>query len=116
MDLEQGDSSPVNIKLNFRNITLSGLSHAKVYKISGFNRNPNGDKLDIRFKAPEIAVIGPYKSIGRVLVLPIQGEGMCNMTMQNVDFMMRFITKAVVKGGKTFMKIDKSKLNFETTR
>lgn len=73
MDLEQGEQSSVNIKLNFRNITFSGLSQSQVYKVSGFNRNPQGDKIDIRFKTPKIVIFGPYTSIGRVLVLPIQG-------------------------------------------
>lgn len=85
MDLEQGDQSPVNIKLNFRNITFTGLSIAKVYKVSGFNENPQGDKLDIRFKTPKITIAGPYKVLGKVLILPIQGDGTCNLTLGDLQ-------------------------------
>lgn len=81
IDLVQGNKSPVNIVMNFRNITFSGLSKAKVYKASGFTANPQGAKIDIRFKTPKIAIIGPYKCVGRVLVLPIQGDGIGNMTL-----------------------------------
>lgn len=84
MDLEQGDQSPVNIKLNFRNITFVGLANAEVYKVSGFNENPQGDKLDIRFKTPKITIAGPYKINGKVLILPIQGDGLCNLTLGNL--------------------------------
>lgn len=81
IDLVQGGKSPVNIALNFRNISFVGLAQAKVYKVGGFNRNPQGDKLDIRFRTPKVSILGPYKILGRVLVLPIQGDGMCNMTL-----------------------------------
>lgn len=84
MDLEQGGQSPVNIKLNFRNITFVGLSNAEVYKVSGFHQNPQGDKLDIRFKTPKITIAGPYKINGKVLILPIQGDGLCNLTLGNL--------------------------------
>lgn len=95
MDLIQGEESPVNIKMNFRNISMLGLSNARVYKISGFNRNSAGDKLEIRFKSPKIAIVGPYKSIGKVLILPIQGEGNCNMTLGT--FRLTFFEKAMLK-------------------
>lgn len=81
LDLVQGSKSPVNIVMNLRNVTFSGLSKAKAYKASGFSENPQGAKLDIRFKAPKIAIIGPYKAFGKVLVLPIQGDGIGNMTL-----------------------------------
>ncbi|CRK98039.1 CLUMA_CG011408, isoform A [Clunio marinus] len=116
MDLIQGEKSPVNIALHFRDITFSGLSKAKVYKATGFSRNPQGDKIDIRFKAPKIAIQGPYKSKGRVLLLPVSGNGFCNMTLENVDFHMKLLMKSVERNGKIFMQIDKTKFNFETTR
>lgn len=81
IDLDQDEKSPVNIKLNFKNIKLSGLSKAKVFKLSGLNRNPQGDKIEIRLKAPKLEIAGPYKANGKVLLLPIQGDGICNMTL-----------------------------------
>lgn len=83
MDLKQNEKSPVSIELNFRNVTFSGLSKARVYKVSGFNKNPQGNKLDIRLKSPKIELQGPYKALGRVLLLPIQGDGICNLTLGN---------------------------------
>lgn len=38
------------------------------------------------------------------------------VAIDNVDFIMRFQTKAVERNGKEFMQIDKSKSSFETTR
>lgn len=86
MFLKQDEKSPVNIDLTFRNVTFSGFSNARVYKLSGFNRNPQGNKLDIRLKSPKIELHGPYKAMGRVLLLPIQGDGICNLTLGNDNF------------------------------
>lgn len=83
MELKQNEESPVNIELNFRNVTFSGLSKARIYKLSGFNKNPHGNKIDIRLKSPRIELYGPYRANGRVLLLPIQGDGICNLTLGN---------------------------------
>jgi hypothetical protein len=81
LDLERDEKSPVNIKLNFKNINLSGFSQAKVYKLNGFRKNPNGDKIEIRLKTPRLTITGPYKSQGKILLLPINGEGNSNLTL-----------------------------------
>jgi Haemolymph juvenile hormone binding protein (JHBP) len=81
LDLIRDEKSPVNIKLNFRDIELTGISKAKVYKLSGFNRNSQSDKVDFRFKMPQLQITGPYKSFGKILLLPIQGDGTSNMTL-----------------------------------
>lgn len=87
MDLEQDEKSPVNIKLNFRNINLTGMSTSRVYKLSGFNRNPQSDKIELRFKTPKLQIMGPYRTEGKILLLPISGNGICNMTLGEFKFL-----------------------------
>lgn len=116
MEIVQGGDSPVNIVLHFKDVDFTGVSKAKAYKARGFNENPEGDKLDIRFKAPQISIIGPYSINGKILILPIQGKGKSNLTMDNADITLKFLTKKVEKNGKVFMQIDKMKSNFETSR
>lgn len=73
------ESGPVVITANFRNIDLSGLSKSRVYKVSGFTASPENGKLEIRFKTPLASVVGPYKVNGRILGLPIGGEGIVKL-------------------------------------
>lgn len=84
MSINQGSESPINIKLEFKDVLLNGISSAGCYKASGF-RKQSGDndvlKIDIRFKAPVLTLSGPYKINGRVLVLPIVGVGQSNITL-----------------------------------
>ena len=92
LDLERDEKSPVNIKINFRNINLSGLSKAKVYKLSGFFRKPQGDKIEIRIRMPSLQITGPYKSKGKILLLPINGDGTSNMTLGKNEQLARNIS------------------------
>lgn len=72
------DAGPVTIKAAFRNIDLSGLSKAQVYKISGFD-DPGKKKLEIQLKTPLASAVGPYRVKGQVLVLPIGGDGIIKL-------------------------------------
>lgn len=84
MELERNEKSPVNIKILFRNITLSGYSQAKLVKATGFKKNPQGNKLDLVINMKKLILYGPYVIDGQILILPIQGKGNCNITMGKI--------------------------------
>lgn len=115
MDVVQGGNGPVQIDLKFRKVELLGLSKAKVYKISGFKKDPENNKLEMRFKTPLGTLVGPYVINGRMLILPIIGNGNVTLNLENLDIHLKFLTKKIMKNGKTFMKIEKSKFNYEVT-
>ena len=115
LDIEQGGNHSVQISLKLRKVHLIGLSKAKVYKISGFQSDPNKMKLEIKMKSPLGVVKGPYKINGKVLVLPIQGNGTVTLELHNLDVTLRFLTKKVVRDGKTYMEIEKSKFRYVVT-
>lgn len=73
-------------------------------------------KKEIRINAPVISLVGNYSINGRVLILPIQGDGRCNLTLDNLVFIMKFNGKSVTKNGKEYLKPDKFKAAFTTTR
>jgi hypothetical protein len=81
MNILQGAESRVNIALYFSNIDMFGLSKAKVYKAAGFNRPSELDVVDIRFKTPSLMIVGPYKASGRILLLPLSGQGKSSMIL-----------------------------------
>jgi Haemolymph juvenile hormone binding protein (JHBP) len=67
------ETGPVSVFINFINLELLGLAKAKIYKISGFNKDSNS--LEIRFKTPLAQCISPYKVSGKILIIPLSGEG-----------------------------------------
>jgi Haemolymph juvenile hormone binding protein (JHBP) len=116
MDINQGGNQSVTIDMKLRNVLLHGLSKGKFYKVSGFEANPEGNKIEIGFKSPLVSVQGPYQVKGRMLILPIEGKGNIKLDLENLDFTLKFLTKKIVKNGKTYIGLEKSKFNFTTTR
>jgi hypothetical protein len=73
LNIEQGGSSPVNLKIHLRNFELNGLSGVKFTGIQGFGKEFDNTKMELKFSIPTWQIFGPYKFDGRVLILPVQG-------------------------------------------
>lgn len=106
INIIQGSESPVNIKLNFRNANFIGFSTVDVTRVmyvsnnfeklnwfqkflelksfylffSGFDKDPNKSKYEIYCRIPQLAIVGQYKVNGKVIVLPVVGDGPANLT------------------------------------
>lgn len=105
----------MQIDLKFRNVELLGISKARVYRLTGFRNDPEGNKLEIDFKTPLGTVVGPYSIKGRMLILPIVGHGNVTLNLINLDIHLKFLTKKVERDGKTYMQIEKSKFKYDVT-
>uniref|UniRef100_A0A336M7R2 CSON013083 protein n=1 Tax=Culicoides sonorensis TaxID=179676 RepID=A0A336M7R2_CULSO len=116
VDISQGGNSPIQITLNFRDQDLYGISSAEVTKVVGFEKDPRTSKFEIEAKVPKLSLSGKYKVNGQVLVLPIQGRGRSNLTIENVVLRIKFKPKVIEKNGKNYIQTDKFKLTFDTTR
>lgn len=106
----------VNIDLFFKNVALSGLSKSTFYKATGFKNDPDHNKLEIRLRTPALILDGPYKASGNVLFVPVTAKGNSNLTLENLDVTLKFVTKKIVKDGKVYMNIDKKKVSFESPK
>ncbi|XP_046393508.1 protein takeout-like [Ischnura elegans] len=95
---------PVGMTLKFINCTHSGLSNMKVIsaKVS-----PDRLSFDLKMKLNLFTLSGPYETNGRILVLPIVGEGIANITMYDSDIAWTFQGKHVKRDGKTYLQIEK---------
>uniref|UniRef100_A0A6B2EBP2 Putative hemolymph juvenile hormone binding protein n=1 Tax=Phlebotomus kandelakii TaxID=1109342 RepID=A0A6B2EBP2_9DIPT len=115
MSIVQGGNSPVNIDLQFKNVKFYGLANATVTKIKGFGKDVEQD-IELYLSSPKVALIGPYTINGRVLILPVQGKGASNLTLENIDVKIRLTGKKVTKNGKDYLQTDDLKLTFKTSR
>lgn len=80
MELERDEKSSVNVQILFKNISLIGFKTAKFLKVTGFKMNPVANKIEFVFQMPILHLVGQYSIDGKVLILPIQGRGNCNIT------------------------------------
>lgn len=109
--IKQGAESPVNIELKFTDADILGMSDSRFYKIDGFQADATG-KYELNVKAPVLYLVGPYTISGRVLVLPIQGEGNSNTTLIEPDLTMTFDGKSVKRNNQEYLQIENAKLKF----
>lgn len=79
----------------------------------GFDRNPENDQHEVHCRVPKLTIKGNYKVNGRVLVLPIQGDGKATIVLTNVDIDMKIKFKTIVKKGQEYIQIDAFKLIFD---
>lgn len=110
------NDSELKVDMEFRRVELKGFKNATIYKISGFQKDPECNKLDIRFKTPLVIMTGPFTVAVKLLILPIEERGNVTVTMENLDIRLKFLTKKVIKEEKVYMKIEKAKLRFDLTR
>lgn len=81
----------------------------------GFNRDPHG-VYEMRLKGPQFILEGPYTIKGQILVLPIQGQGHSNFTLDNPEMHIRFTGKTKKKNGKIHLYTDDLKMTFKITK
>lgn len=63
--------------------------------------------LELTIKGPLLKLVGQYKIKGRVLILPIEGAGDCDLSMENIFIKVNFTGEGVETNGKQYIKITK---------
>lgn len=98
----QGSESPVNIKLNFKNIQITSVSKSTVTKCRTDLAN---FILRCETLSPEIGLTGDYEMKGQILFLPINGDGKANLVLKNLVAKHELIGEPLKKNGELFMKL-----------
>jgi len=116
IDILQGGNNPISIELHFKHLDLYGLSKGIITKVVGFEADPTTSKYEVYATIPQLSVSGDYGINGRILVLPIQGEGKANLVFDNAKLVVKFKPKVIVKKGKEYVQTDKFNLDFDTEK
>lgn len=64
----------------------------------------------------KLVIRGKYKADGRILILPIQGEGDAEIIFEKPKFSAKFKPIIRTKNGKTYISVDKLKILLEPQR
>ncbi|KAH8358931.1 hypothetical protein KR093_003375, partial [Drosophila rubida] len=100
--IQKGKESPINIDLVLTNNNVYGLKTVKKH-FRGFSKDLT-KRHELRMHADSLYMIGPYSITGKVLVLPIRGEGESNFTLSNVDFTASFSGKTNERDGEIYLE------------
>lgn len=105
----------VSFVLKFQKGTeILGIPSARVHTVSGFEKDPQGKKLKIHVKIPEITIQGPYTLDVIYLGMPHNRYGNGKMTFTNLDYHLEADTLMIVKKGKSYMSIQRTTFTFTT--
>lgn len=113
LGIDQG-TGPVSIKLNFRDLDISNIGTVQIDEIYADLDN-NNITLDVHFDKP-ITLDGNYDVKGKVIILPITGDGLSKISLDNLRAKINVYLKPVVRNGNTYVDIKDIKLTFTTTR
>ncbi|KAL4092097.1 hypothetical protein QTP88_026666 [Uroleucon formosanum] len=113
LGIDQG-TGPVSIKLNFRDLDISNIGTVKINELYADLDN-NNITLDVYFEKP-ITLDGNYDIKGKVIILPITGDGLCKISLDNLIAKVNVYLKPVVRNGQTYADIKEIKLTFTTTK
>lgn len=71
---------------------------------------------EIHARLPRVELNGDYKIKGKVLVLPIQGDGQATLGFDNLDIVIKYKPRVITKNDRVYIQTEKFKLDFDTTR
>ncbi|KAJ8985208.1 hypothetical protein NQ317_018237, partial [Molorchus minor] len=93
---------PVNVAQHFKDVKLHGLTESKVLEASIDN-----DKHILAAKSitPELRLEAHYTMKGRILLLPVVGDGPCNVTLLNTKINHTILLDSLEKKGKTYWSV-----------
>lgn len=107
--LDQGSPS-VNFQANFRNIVAHG---AKNFNLTGARIDFDEPSLTIDVGFPFIKIFSDYNITGKVLVVPIKGNGKCEGNFTNIFAKVKLLGKYEKKDGKTFLSVQERKIKLK---
>ncbi|KAI8441747.1 hypothetical protein MSG28_005445 [Choristoneura fumiferana] len=102
-------AGPVVLSQNYRHIQLHGLASTI---LTTYKADLPHYRLITNSMTPKMEFIADYVMKGRILVLPIQGKGIANVTMVNLVVKHDLIGEPVVRNGQTYMHIREYKVKF----
>ncbi|XP_070164839.1 take-out-like carrier protein [Polyergus mexicanus] len=100
----------VSLKQEYRNVKLHGLTKG----LQVYNYQIDWNNLIFRSESfnPQVDFVADYKLEGKVLLLPMRGEGRCNITMYNMTTKHETHYERFEKDGETYMRAVKYFVKF----
>lgn len=106
--------SSIQLNFGFKDINIYGLSKSKVVDAVGFEENPKRSKFEINALVPLMKFKAKYTTKGRVLLLPIVGDGDCEVNLINLTTKVKFKPKVKNEpNGVIRISVDKMKVFVE---
>jgi hypothetical protein len=77
--------SSIQLKIVLLNVLFHGLSGFRFNQVDGFKKDFEKAKIELKFHFPRIFLEGQHKTEGKLVVLPVEGAGMMNLTFSEIS-------------------------------
>ncbi|XP_014254914.1 protein takeout-like [Cimex lectularius] len=104
-----GASGSVTMRLRCYRCHVYGLKNARLQDVK---LNLNKRQINIKLNIPRLVVTGKYDVSGRILVLPISGRGISNITLTNVNVVAGLDWKSLKRKGEEYSQFVKHRVTF----
>lgn len=101
------------MNLTFTNLKIYGLKDAKLV---GAIMNTKAKHVEWTLDIPTITVKSMYKAQGKFLVLPIRGEGPCEIVLDKPRIVFKIDYKTFTSKGMVFAQLTKTELKYTAER
>ncbi|BES99102.1 JHBP [Nesidiocoris tenuis] len=105
--IDQGEG-PVNIKLEFTDLDITGIKDMQIDSVNG-----DWKTMEIETLVPRLLSKGNYKVGGKILLLPIKGDGKCVLDMTNFRGHVKLHYTEKAAGSKTYYNVEKLDFDFD---
>uniref|UniRef100_A0AAU6SGY2 Protein takeout n=1 Tax=Maconellicoccus hirsutus TaxID=177089 RepID=A0AAU6SGY2_MACHI len=109
--LNQG-KGPINLQTTFNNLHLWGLS---VFDIKEFRSKMESNQLKFKLLYPYLMSKSIYRINGRVLMLPIEGDGVSEGNYTNVESVVQIQGSRIRQNGNTFFFVEKATVSLDVS-
>ncbi|XP_073820505.1 uncharacterized protein [Musca autumnalis] len=111
-NVPRNPSSPVSVDIKLQDVTLSGFKGMRFEKFQGLTADMSG-RTTLAGVIPSLTIKGKHMLEGNVLILPIKGNGNCEIICKNIKYNYSFDLKKVEKNGKIYAAPEHVKLVLE---
>lgn len=108
-------TSPVFLDLRVTDAVLIGLKGMKISKARGFGKDLKGPH-SLTSTGNTVSLVGKYTANGKVLLLPVRGDGPSNFTFTDPIYTTKFKGEPVERNGKTYLKVKDFDLKIKVSR
>ncbi|XP_005176457.1 protein takeout [Musca domestica] len=113
INFKQDNNDAATLRAHLTNLMISGLSNIQVTE----SRVSKKDFSWLtKLFCPKFKIEGHYKMDGRVLLLPLRGEGQMLIDIDAMNITMRTKTRLIEKGGFTFYNVTDVKVDLDAMK
>lgn len=96
-------SGGIQITAIFRNVSIIG---ATKFRLRSVRADVDSDKFRMKIWFPALIMKASYELRGQLLMMPINGKGLCSGNFSDIDGVMSMKMKRITKNGNEHYKVD----------